>query len=299
MARARRIDAVLSSPGARNTGTDGQAARMAGSIVAETYTPGRETASGAGVGRGGGAYGPVFRDATCCRWRRPPGWPAWNRDGAATRWIARLSGVDEAVDNARIAPWAVQPVGSRVGRIRGETYRRAACRGKRAGPSRSGLHRRRRYGKSDARDAPGSGAQRPLRHIAGPLPGAPGGASARTELLARWCAATRPPTCATAQCNSPSPATGMRWRTLPCGIRARGALPPVWTRAHTGARRPILRRPLTRHRRGVSGGARYATIGDRLKTPLKPDSIIVGSVWFLLRRALWRISRRGQERCGR
>ena len=62
MARARRTDAVLSHLGSK-TGTDGQAARMAGSIVAETYTPEEKLRLEQALNAEAVRIGPVFRDA--------------------------------------------------------------------------------------------------------------------------------------------------------------------------------------------------------------------------------------------
>ena len=121
-------------------------------------------------------------------------------------------------------------------------------------------------------------AQRPLRHIAGPLPGAVWQRVNRTSCW-RWCAATRPPTCATAQCKSPSPATGIHWHTLRCADRGR-ALPPVWAKAYTALAGQYFDDRAPAIDAAFQTALDTRTIGDRLKTPLKPDSVIVGSVWF-------------------
>jgi tetratricopeptide (TPR) repeat protein len=64
-------------------------------------------------------------------------------------------------------------------------------------------------------------------------------------------------------------------------IRIRGsALPPVWTKAYTA----LTGQYLADQSPAIDAAFRSAldtrTIGDRLKTPAKPESIIVGSVWF-------------------
>jgi tetratricopeptide (TPR) repeat protein len=63
--------------------------------------------------------------------------------------------------------------------------------------------------------------------------------------------------------------------------RARGAaLPPVWTNAYTA----LAGEYLNDHSSPVDAAFQSAldtrAIGERLKNPLKPDSVIVGSVWF-------------------
>ena len=59
-----------------------------------------------------------------------------------------------------------------------------------------------------------------------------------------------------------------------------GALPPVWTKAYTA----LAGQYFDDHAPAIDAAFQAAldtrTIGDRLKTPLKPDSVIVGSVWF-------------------
>jgi Tfp pilus assembly protein PilF len=64
-------------------------------------------------------------------------------------------------------------------------------------------------------------------------------------------------------------------------IRSRGmALPPVWIKAYTALAGQYFddRSPAVDVAFQTALDTR--TIGERLKTPLKPDSIIVGSVWF-------------------
>jgi len=64
-------------------------------------------------------------------------------------------------------------------------------------------------------------------------------------------------------------------------VQARGgALPPVWTRAYTA----LAGQYFDDHSPAIDAAFQAAldtrTIGERLQIPLKPDSIIVGSVWF-------------------
>jgi hypothetical protein len=63
-------------------------------------------------------------------------------------------------------------------------------------------------------------------------------------------------------------------------VLGRGAaLPPVWARAYTA----LAGQYFDEHAPAIDAAFRrrsIRTIGDRLKTPLKPDSVIVGSVWF-------------------
>jgi Tfp pilus assembly protein PilF len=64
-------------------------------------------------------------------------------------------------------------------------------------------------------------------------------------------------------------------------VRARGrTLPPVWTSAYTA----LTGEYFDDHSQPIDAAFRSAldtrTIGDRLKTPLKPDTVVVGDVWF-------------------
>src|ERR1700683_2187027 len=58
------------------------------------------------------------------------------------------------------------------------------------------------------------------------------------------------------------------------------ALPPVWTKAYTALAGQYFddRSPAVDVAFQTALDTR--SIGERLKTPLKPDSVIVGSVWF-------------------
>ena len=94
MARARRTDAVLSHLGSK-TGAGGQAARMAGSIVAETYTPEEKLRLEQALNAEAARIGPVFRDATLM-----PLATAAGLVGLESRWRRdtmdrQTSGVDE------------------------------------------------------------------------------------------------------------------------------------------------------------------------------------------------------------
>ena len=212
----------------------------------------------------------------CCRWPNPPGWLTWNPAGAANRWRA-----GRQMDQRLVALQSQRGLYADLGRQLEEYAAKnpgQPVEGERAGPGRPGLHRRGRYRKPDARDAEGAGAQRPFGRPAGPLPDAAGcaaagrvaGGGARQRLV---------PTCATARCKSPSAAIGRNWRTR--ALASRGSvLPPVWTRAYTA----LAGQYFDDHSPAIDAAFQAAldtrTIGERLKAPLKPDSIIVGSVWF-------------------
>jgi cellulose synthase operon protein C len=64
-------------------------------------------------------------------------------------------------------------------------------------------------------------------------------------------------------------------------IRTRGgALPPVWTNAYSALAGEYFNDRSPAIDAAFQAALDTRTIGERLKTPLKPDSVIVGSVWF-------------------
>jgi len=64
-------------------------------------------------------------------------------------------------------------------------------------------------------------------------------------------------------------------------VQARGrALPPVWTRAYTALAGHYLDDRSPAVDAAFQGALDTRTIGERLRNPLKPDSVILGSVWF-------------------
>ena len=64
-------------------------------------------------------------------------------------------------------------------------------------------------------------------------------------------------------------------------VRARGtALPPVWTSAYTALTGQYLDDRSPQIDAAFQTALDTGTIGERLKTPLKPDAVIAGSVWF-------------------
>jgi len=275
MARARRTDAVLSHL-ASKTGAGGQAARIAGSVDAETYTPEEKLRLEQALNAEAARVGPLVRDATLM-----PLAAAAGLAGLESRWRLdsmdrQPSGVDQQWLTLESRRGLYDPLGRAL-----EEY--AARRAGQPAEANALLQAAQAFIAAGDMEAQMRVMRQALsRNL---LSG---------TLLDRYLAllAARQPDQLLAVVRG-NPSADVRNRAVQFAIAGdrsplayaavlgRGAaLPPVWTRAYTA----LAGQYFDDHAPAIDAAFQAAldtrSIGDRLKTPLKPDSVIVGSVWF-------------------
>ena len=272
MARARRMDAVLPRLGG-NPWADRQAEQPAGAIISETYTPEEKaaferplTAQAARAGSGAGLLNIA---------------PFAGLAEVEARWrLEAMAAQSEGVDGRFVALESERGLYGDLGRQL-EAY--AAANPGQPVEATSLDQAAQAYIAEGDIDSQMRVMRKALARnsLAGPL------LDRYLELLA-----ARPPEELLAVIRG-NPSAEIRNRAVQhaigsgrsiltySAVQTRGrALPPVWTRAYTalaghyfGDRSPAMDA-------AFQAALDTRTIGERLRNPLKPDSVIVGAVWF-------------------
>ncbi len=275
MMRARRIDAVVTRLTANKDAAQ-QAAQVAGSIVAETYSPEEKSRIEQALSAEGARVGQAVRDAALLPLAQTAGLAElesrWRRDSMDLQ----VAHVDER--------WlALESLRGRYGAL-GRELEEFAARHSGQPVEASALTNAAQafIGEGDM-----EGQMRVMRT-----------ALARNALsgqlleryLALWAARQPDELLAVVRGNA---STDVRNRAVQVAVgsdrgelaytavRTRGgALPTVWGRAYTA----LTGLYFDDHASAIDAAFQAAldtrTIGERVKTPLKPDSVVVGFVWF-------------------
>ena len=275
MARARRVDAVLPRLGS-NPAADQQAAVAAGSIIAEAYTPEEKTRIEQALTARAAALPRKDRDATLlplveaagmvdleARWRRKS--MAAQAQQVDQRFVTLQSQRGLYADLGRqLEEYAARNPGEAVA---ANAWAQAAQAFIAEGDIDSQIRVMR---KALARNAlSGELLERFLAMLAARQP---------DELVA----VARGNSFAEIRNRAVQIAiAGCRPDLAYSSIQARGnALPAVWTKAYTALAGLYFDDRAPAIDSAFQDALDTRTIGERLKTPLKPDAVIVGSVWF-------------------
>jgi Tfp pilus assembly protein PilF len=275
MARARRMEAVLSRLGV-NPEIDQRVTREAGEIVGATYTPEEKARLEQALVAAGAGRPVPYRDATLL--------PVAQAAGLAdleARWRHQFMAAGrQQVDQSYVTLQSQRGLFADLGRqleqyaaahrgqpVEGNALAQAARAYFAAGDVESQMRMMRMALAQNA--LPGDSLARYLGLLAERQPGellaivrGNGSSDVRNRAVQAAIAASRP-------------------ELAYAALRARGgALPLAWTRAYTALAGVYFGDRSAAIDTAFQAALDTRTIGERLKTPLKTDSIIAGSVWF-------------------
>jgi predicted Zn-dependent protease len=275
MARARRMDAVLTRVGS-NPGIDQQATQVAGAVIGETYTPEEKARLDQTLSAQAARLGPVARNNMLL-----PLAEAAGLVDLESRWrLESMAAQTRQIDQRLIALQSERGLYGELGRqleeyagkTPGQTVEANALTAAAQAFIKDGdiESQMRVMGKALQRNSlAGAQLDRYLALLATRRPDelltvirSNGSAEIRNRAVQFAIANDRPEFAYSA-------------------VRARGnALAPVWTKAYTALAGEYFDDRSPAIDAAFQAALDTRTIGERMKAPLKPDAIIVGSVWF-------------------
>jgi len=278
MAQARRMDAVLSRWGT-DPAVNPQVAQVVGRVISETYTPEEKARLEQELNAQAARLGRQARDATLL-----PLVAAAGMVEVESRWRYESMGV-QPVETRQVDPRlaALQIERGLYGQFGRQMEAYAAANAGRSVEAVALVHAAQAFIAEGDRE----GETRTLRAalarnaLSGPL----------LDRYLSGLAARQPDELLAIVRSNPSAQVrdravqlaiaGDRRDLAYAAVRARGSvLPPVWTNALTALTGLYFDDHSAPTDNAFQAALDTRTIGDRLKAPLKPDSAIVGSVWF-------------------